>query len=212
VPSKLLERCANATEREFTHMRYSAATCDPNDFKDSGFTLRQVHYDPPRRTELFIVMTMYNEEEELFCRTMHGVMKNIANLCKRPKSKTWGKDGWKKVVVCIVSDGRAKINSRTLSVVACMGAYQDGVAKNIVNGKPVVAHIYEYTTQCQSSFHCYLLLKLMDCSLDLAIVQGGGSREGYCSCASHFLSQREEPEEDQLSSLVFQRVWPHPRA
>jgi chitin synthase len=28
-----------------------------------------VHYDPPRRTELFIVMTMYNEDEEFFCRT-----------------------------------------------------------------------------------------------------------------------------------------------
>ncbi|KIY52490.1 glycosyltransferase family 2 protein [Fistulina hepatica ATCC 64428] len=147
VPTKLLDMCAQRTEREFTHMRYSAATCDPNDFKDSGFTLRQVHYDPPRRTELFIVMTMYNEDEELFCRTMHGVIRNIMHLCKRDRSKTWGRDGWKKVVVCIVSDGRQKINSRTLSVIAAMGAYQDDIAKNVVNGKPVTAHIYEYTTQ-----------------------------------------------------------------
>ena len=147
VPSKLLDRCALKTEREFTHMRYSAATCDPNDFKDSGFTLRQVLYDPPRRTELFIVLTMYNEDEELFARSMHGVMKNVAHLCKRDRSKTWGKDGWKKVVVCIVSDGRAKINSRTLSAIAAMGVYQEGIAKNAVNGKPVTAHIYEYTTQ-----------------------------------------------------------------
>lgn len=110
-------------------MRYSAATCDPNDFKDAGFTLRQVLHDPPRRTELFIVMTMYNEDEELFCRTFHGVVKNVAHLCKRDRSKTWGKDGWKKVVVCIVSDGRQKINSRTLSVIAAMGCYQEGVAK-----------------------------------------------------------------------------------
>ncbi|CCL99770.1 uncharacterized protein FIBRA_01792 [Fibroporia radiculosa] len=151
VPTKLLKMCGLQNEREFTHMRYSAATCDPNDFKDSGFTLRQVQYDPPRRTELFIVMTMYNEDEELFCRTMHGVMKNIAHLCKRDRSKTWGKDGWKKVVVCIVSDGRQKINSRTLSVIAAMGAYQEGVAKNIVNGKPVTAHIYEYTAQISVS-------------------------------------------------------------
>ncbi|PPQ90865.1 hypothetical protein CVT25_007335 [Psilocybe cyanescens] len=35
-------------------MRYSVATCVPNTFKDSGFTLQQVYYDPPRRTELFI--------------------------------------------------------------------------------------------------------------------------------------------------------------
>jgi len=33
VPKKLLDMCALRNEREFTHMRYSAATCDPNDFK-----------------------------------------------------------------------------------------------------------------------------------------------------------------------------------
>lgn len=60
---------------------------------------------------------------------MHGVMKNVAHLCTRERSKTWGKEGWKKVVVCIVSDGRAKINSRTLSTIAAMGIYQEGVAK-----------------------------------------------------------------------------------
>ena len=134
VPTKLLNLCAYKDEREFTHMRYSAATGDPNDFKDNGFTLRQVHYDPPRRTELFIVMTMYNEDDTLFARTMHGVMKNIAYLCKRDRSSTWGKDGWKKVVVCIVSDGRQKINSRTLSAIAAIGAYQYGIATNVVNG------------------------------------------------------------------------------
>jgi chitin synthase len=32
VPSKLLDMCALKNEREFTHMRYTAATCDPNDF------------------------------------------------------------------------------------------------------------------------------------------------------------------------------------
>jgi len=161
VPTKLLNLCVHKDEREFTHMRYSAATGDPNDFKDNGFTLRQVHYDPPRRTELFIVMTMYNEDDSLFTRTMHGVMKNIAYLCKRERSKTWGKDGWKKVVVCIVSDGRQKINSRTLSVVAAIGAYQDGIATNIVNGKAVAAHIYEYTTQSASACHLLSLFSLV---------------------------------------------------
>ena len=32
-------------------------------------------------------------------------------------------------------------------MLAAMGVYQDGVAKNAVNGKPVQAHIFEYTTQ-----------------------------------------------------------------
>jgi chitin synthase len=70
-------------------MCYSAATRDPNNFKNDGFTH---HQDLPRRTELFIVMTVYNEDDSLFTRTMHGVMKN--NLCKRDRSKIWGKDDW----------------------------------------------------------------------------------------------------------------------
>ncbi|KDN43748.1 hypothetical protein RSAG8_05938, partial [Rhizoctonia solani AG-8 WAC10335] len=147
VPSKLLDMCALKNEREFTHMRYTAATCDPNDFLEEKYTLRQRLYDPPRRTELFIVMTMYNEDEQLFTRTMHGVMQNIKHLCERKRSKMWADGGWKRVVVCVVSDGRMKINSRTLSTIAAMGVYQDGIAKNIVDKKPVTAHIYEYTTQ-----------------------------------------------------------------
>lgn len=45
--------------------------------------------------------------------------------------------------MCIVSDGRQKINQRTLSLLATLGVYQDGIAKNIVGSDPVTAHIYE---------------------------------------------------------------------
>lgn len=39
-------------------MRYTAATCDPKDFVGEGYTLRQQMLG--RKTELFIVLTMYN--------------------------------------------------------------------------------------------------------------------------------------------------------
>ncbi|RPB09039.1 hypothetical protein P167DRAFT_555117 [Morchella conica CCBAS932] len=90
---------------------------------------------------------MYNENEILFTRTMHGVMRNIAHFCARSKSRVWGKDGWKKIVVCIVADGRKKVHPRVLDALAAMGVYQDGIAKNSVNGREVKAHVYEYTTQ-----------------------------------------------------------------
>lgn len=41
-----------------------------------------------------------------------------------------------RIVVCIVSDGRMKINQRTLKVIGLYGAYQDGIAKDTV-GMPV---------------------------------------------------------------------------
>jgi chitin synthase len=50
------------------------------------------------------------------------------------------------VVVCIVSDGRTKINQRTLKVIQLMGCYQDGIAKDEVAGKDVTAHLFEYTS------------------------------------------------------------------
>ncbi|CAA91105.1 chitin synthase I [Schizosaccharomyces pombe] len=147
IPKKLLVTLPQQTEREFAYMRYSAATCDPQDFSKSLFTLRQPLFFQPRKTEICIAITMYNEDEVLFARTMHSVMKNISHLCTRKNSQVWGKDAWKKVVVCIISDGRTKIHPRTLAYLAAIGVYQDGIAKNQVNDKEVKAHIYEYTTQ-----------------------------------------------------------------
>ena len=150
IAPKLLSQVPHAEppgRDEFTHMRYSAATCDPLDFYQDRFTLRQRLFAKPRHTELFIAVTMYNEDDFLFARTMIGVFKNIEHMCSRTSSKTWGKDAWKKIVVCVISDGRAKINPRTRAVLAGLGVYQDGIAKQQVNGKDVTAHIYEYTTQ-----------------------------------------------------------------
>jgi chitin synthase len=130
---------------EFQYLRYTAVTSSADDFAKAGYSLRQQEYK--RDTELFIVVTMYNEDDALFCKTMTALMKNIAYLCSRSRSKTWGDDGWKRAVICIVSDGRAKINSRTLDVLGIMGCYQEGLMKDNVNGKDVTAHVFEYTTQ-----------------------------------------------------------------
>ncbi|EEH50401.2 uncharacterized protein PADG_06480 [Paracoccidioides brasiliensis Pb18] len=104
IPPRLLSQVNHAKppERdEFTHMRYSAATCDPADFYNERFTLRQRLFAKPRHTELFIVVTMYNEDDFLFARTMIGVFENIEYMCSRTNSKTWGKEAWKKIVVCV---------------------------------------------------------------------------------------------------------------
>jgi chitin synthase len=61
---------------------------------------------------------MYNEDDILFGRTMSGVFKNVEYLCSRKDSKTWGPGAWKKNIVCVVSDGRAKINPITKAVLS----------------------------------------------------------------------------------------------
>jgi len=147
IPTILHSFLPRRDEIEFTHMRYTAVTCDPDDFTLKGYKLRQNIGSTARDTELFICVTMYNEDELDFTRTMHGIMRNISHFCSRSKSRTWGKDGWQKIVVCIVSDGRQKVHPRTLDALAAMGVYQDGIAKNLVNQREVTAHVYEYTTQ-----------------------------------------------------------------
>lgn len=69
VPSHIVPPAGKGQE-EMTTMRYTAATCDPDDFMRSKYSLRPYLYG--RKTELFIVMTMYNEDEVLFLRTMNS--------------------------------------------------------------------------------------------------------------------------------------------
>ncbi|KAJ5297229.1 uncharacterized protein N7443_008122 [Penicillium atrosanguineum] len=133
---------------EFTHMRYTAATCDPNEFTlHNGYNLRPAMYN--RHTELLIAITYYNEDKTLTARTLHGVMQNIRDIVNIKKSEFWNKGGpaWQKIVVALVFDGIDPCDKDTLDVLATVGIYQDGVMKRDVDGKETVAHIFEYTTQ-----------------------------------------------------------------
>ena len=108
VPPSLLEGLKQKTDYEFLQMRYTAATCDPLDFA-KRHTLRQVAWAEKRQTEVFIAITLYNEDGELLARTIHGVIKNIPHLCKE---RVLGPDGWKKIVVCVIADGREKFDPK----------------------------------------------------------------------------------------------------
>lgn len=130
---------------EFTNMTYTACTAEPDEFLQDGFTLRPVKFG--RETELVICVTMYNEDEFAFARTMHGIMKNIAHLCSRTRSSVWGKESWKKIQVILIADGRNKVNESVLQLLTATGCYQDNLARPYVNNKKVNAHLFEYTTQ-----------------------------------------------------------------
>ncbi|BEI89310.1 uncharacterized protein CcaverHIS019_0206720 [Cutaneotrichosporon cavernicola] len=146
IPSRLAQFLPVKGVEEQKTTRYTAVTTDPDGFAASGIRLRQNMFVPPRETELFVVITMYNEDANLFCRTLYGVMKNIAHMCGRKNSRVWGPNGWKKIVVCIVADGRKNVNPRVLDCLAALGVYQEGAMTNMVKEKPVTAHVFEYTT------------------------------------------------------------------
>ncbi|KAI0824731.1 glycosyltransferase family 2 protein [Trametes gibbosa] len=137
---------------EFSHMRYTAATCDPDDFSEAnGYNLRTKIYN--RQTELLIAVTSYNEDKTLYARTLHGVMLNIRDICKTKQSKYWrrsaeeGVPGWQRITVALIIDGLEAMDKTVLDILATVGVYQDGVMKKQIDGKDIVAHIFEYTTQ-----------------------------------------------------------------
>ncbi|KAJ4306139.1 Chitin synthase, class 3 [Collariella sp. IMI 366227] len=141
-------RDEEGNNEEFLKMRYTAATCDPNDFTlKNGYDLRPRMYN--RHTELLIAITYYNEDKVLLSRTLHGVMQNIRDIVNLKKSSFWNRGGpaWQKIVVCLVFDGIDKVDKSVLDVLATIGIYQDGVVKKDVDGNKTVAHIFEYTTQ-----------------------------------------------------------------
>ncbi|CAG8720618.1 1759_t:CDS:2 [Dentiscutata erythropus] len=132
--------------RELTHMRYTACTSKPDNFKSDSFSLRQKEFNR-RRIEILIAVTMYDEDKTQLSRTLCGIAKNINSLCSR-EDGTWIKnEGWKKVVVCIVSDGRKKISQSALEYLSALGVYQEGIAVESIIDRKVEAHIFEYTTR-----------------------------------------------------------------
>ncbi|TFK28777.1 glycosyltransferase family 2 protein [Coprinopsis marcescibilis] len=152
VFSAIEAQYSNTNTTEFSHMRYTAATCDPDEFsKENGWTLRVNNYN--RETELLIAVTSYNEDKTLYARTLHGVMLNIRDICRTKQSKYWrqhaeeGRPAWQKITVALIVDGLEPMDKSVLDLLATVGVYQDGVMKKQVDGKDTVAHIFEYTTQ-----------------------------------------------------------------
>lgn len=145
---------------EFKKLRYTAICEDANVFgkKDSGYNLRQ-NLSGREDIELVICVTSYNEGPDLCARTIHGVFKNIRDICNMKSSKFWGQSAesgrpaWQKIVVVLVMDGLKAADKGTLDLLATMGCYQDGLMKSSVNGKPVVVSMFESTTQISVSFN-----------------------------------------------------------
>ncbi|KAH9026424.1 chitin synthase-domain-containing protein [Lactarius hengduanensis] len=73
----------------------------------------------------------------LFARTMHGVMKNITYSVQAGSQQDLGQGQL---------GGRQDL--RALSAIPAIGAYQEGIATNVVNSKLILisAHIYKHTT------------------------------------------------------------------
>ncbi|EJD48602.1 putativechitin synthase [Auricularia subglabra TFB-10046 SS5] len=176
VHSAVEAKWKNTNTTEFSHMRYTAATCDPDEFTTAnGWGLRTAQYQRP--TDLLIAVTSYNEDKVLYARTLHGVMLNIRDICKTKQSRYWrktaedGVPGWQRITVALIIDGIEPMDKSVLDILATVGVYQDGVMKKQVDGKDTVAHVFEYTTQVSVDPTLQLVLPHGDDANNLVPVQ-----------------------------------------
>ncbi|KAJ5266492.1 Chitin synthase C [Penicillium angulare] len=157
---------------EVSHLRYTAATCDPDEFvMRNGYNLRPAMYS--RHTELLIAITCKSENKVLTAGTLHGVMQNIRDITNLRKSEFWNKGGpaWQKIVCTVIFDGIDACDKNTLDVLATIGVFQEGIMKKSVDGRETVAHIFEYTTQLSVTADQQLVRPQGDESTNLPPVQ-----------------------------------------
>ncbi|KXS18396.1 glycosyltransferase family 2 protein [Gonapodya prolifera JEL478] len=148
VPPRLWESIGESVMPgdEGSKLRYTAATCAPRLFPRKGYTLRPQLLG--REIELAICVTLYNEDVRLLTRTISALISEIRNLTSRASSPMWGAtDSWTKIVLVVVADGRKSIHPSTLAAMGALGIYQDTLAQSTVADTPVVAHVFENTTQ-----------------------------------------------------------------
>jgi hypothetical protein len=173
VPKSILDNVGHAEppdRDEFTHGRYSAVTCAPTQLVSQRYTLRQTLFGRPRDTHIMLIISLSQQSNVQLAQTMIDVIENIQFLLRLTNNKYWGKDPWKKIVVCIVSNER--ISKDNLTMLEAMGVinkfdaavrvkdgggtfYDDGIRyPRIANGKPVTARLFEvwsFLTHTQAS-------------------------------------------------------------
>jgi chitin synthase len=125
--------------KEFSQLRYTPICTEGSDLllnplAENHLLLRATERETP--IKLFIVLTMYaeppkggryeNQETRAggLIGTLQGVMNNVKEYMKRE-----GPDAWKEISICLVSDGRTRINPDTLDFLELMGMYSEKLMK-----------------------------------------------------------------------------------
>jgi chitin synthase len=145
VPSRRGEQLWKDAEytddEEFIDLRYTACMSKkPINFTPDGYRLRC--FEKNYRIKMFLVVTMYNEEDTEMERTMRGVNENLQHLVQSE-----GKEMWQRYLCCIVSDGRTKANPNTLNYMASLGFYDGDLIRKPSANFDVRLHMFEFTAQ-----------------------------------------------------------------
>jgi hypothetical protein len=177
IPEAILHQVPHALppERdEFTHSRFTAATCKPSEFWDQRYVLRPLLFEKPRNTELLIVVPFSGADGIAFAKTVHAIIWELRNLSSkddfRERSNVYG---WKAIVLCFLNDAvpvhhiildilgqcgllcpwefNIEIVENIEGQIVSHGVFDDGHSLRKVKGRNVTARIYEVCLPPSSS-------------------------------------------------------------
>ncbi|WBW72103.1 chitin synthase-like protein Chs2 [Schizosaccharomyces osmophilus] len=188
----MLGSIVHTNSEESSSVRYTAVTCNPEDMLANELKVRTNLFD--RDIQAAICMTVGQEDLASFALTLSSVMENVKHLTKRNKSRVWGNESWKKVLTCIVLDGRNAVHRSILDLLSSIGAYQPCISKGRINGKKVLAHMYEFTSTIS-----------MDEKLNITTRNNGNTPMQLLVCLKEFESGTHDSQRwflQGISSLV----------
>jgi len=151
---------------EFTDMRYTAVECpNPIEFYDWHYKVRCG--ENGRQIKVYIVITMYAEDDQELDSTLRGVCENLKNFPEYDDISV----SWQEVAVAVVSDGRLKANKKTMEFASAMGIYDQELMNKYGNpGQKdwratwdTYMHMFEFSTQIKEDDNfekCYPPLQI----------------------------------------------------
>jgi cellulose synthase/poly-beta-1,6-N-acetylglucosamine synthase-like glycosyltransferase len=146
---------------EFTDLRYTAVDCkSPIEFAKYGYKMRCS--ENGRQVKVFVVVTMYAEDDQELDGTLRGICENLKNFPEYDDIAV----SWQEVAVAVISDGRTKANKKTLEYAASVGVYDQDIMYKYGNPgqKPWGAtwdtymHMFEFSVQMREDMNfekCY---------------------------------------------------------
>lgn len=86
---------------------FQVVNCIPEKYNDL-YTSSYKNYD------LVVCITMYNESKQMFLNTFNSLVNNVKYFTKKSNAK---------ILICIIADGRSKIDPEVLEVLTLLGVY-----------------------------------------------------------------------------------------
>ncbi|KAK5652661.1 hypothetical protein OQA88_10255 [Cercophora sp. LCS_1] len=159
LPQEVLDKFPHGERDEFTHVRYTAVTCDPQAFETRGYSLRASLFSKPRSTDILLSVFFNTGPDPA---TLPGVLCKawdaVDQLCRKTTNglPPFDDSGWKRVILHLHFATPPKGLAQTYlnDISALPTRYADSGSRSsdgasswsdiaVVKGELVLWHMYE---------------------------------------------------------------------